>query len=128
MLMGELTREGTLFEHLEGENFEQIRATLTSFHPSEIAHLLESLPGKSRELLRRLVDPEIEGDVLSDVQDAVRAGLPEQMQPQEVAEVTRGLGSDDVADLLTNRHKTSCRLVGDKFAHGFSRRLGYWAL
>ena len=66
----------------------------------EIADLLESLPGRSRRLLWELVDREVEGDVLSDVQDAVRVGLLEQMHPQEVAEVTKGLDTDDAADIL----------------------------
>ena len=73
---------------------------LESFHPSEIADLLESLPGRSRKVLWELVDRDVEGDVLSDVQDAVRAGLLEQMQPQEVADVTKGLDTDDAADIL----------------------------
>ena len=93
-------REEKLFEFLEDGNFDQVRSMLESFHPSEIADLLESLPGRSRRLLWELVDPEVEGDVLSEVQDAVRTGLLEQMQPQEVAEVTKGLDTDDAADIL----------------------------
>lgn len=73
---------------------------LEAFHPSEIADLLESLPGRSRKVLWELVDRGVEGDVLSDVQDAVRAGLLEQMPPQEVADVTKGLEADDAADIL----------------------------
>ena len=93
-------REEKLFEFLEDGNFDQVRSMLESFHPSEIADLLESLPGRSRRLLWELVDPEVEGDVLSDVQDAVRTGLLERMQPQEVAEVAKGLDTDDAADIL----------------------------
>ena len=100
MTMNELARQEILLQRLEEENFDQVRSMLASFHPSEIADLLESLPGKSRRLLWELVDREIEGDVLSDVQDAVRAGLLEQMQPQEVAEVTKDLDTDDAADIL----------------------------
>ena len=100
MTMNELARQEILLQRLEEENFDQVRSMLASFHPSEIADLLESLPGKSRSLLWELVDREIEGDVLSDVQDAVRAGLLEQMQPQEVAEVTKDLDTDDAADIL----------------------------
>ena len=93
-------REEKLFEFLEDGNFDQVRSMLESFHPSEIADLLESLPGRSRRLLWELVDPKVEGDVLSEVQDAVRTGLLERMQPQEVAEVTKGLDTDDAADIL----------------------------
>lgn len=73
---------------------------LEAFHPSEIADLLESLPRTSRKLLWDLVDRKVEGDVLSDVQDAVRSSLLEQMQPREVADVTQELEADDAADIL----------------------------
>ena len=98
--MSELSRQEALFERLERGDLDQVRSMLESFHPSEIADLLESLPGRSRKVLWELVDREVEGDVLSDVQDAVRAGLLEQMQPQEVADVTKGLDTDDAADIL----------------------------
>ena len=93
-------REEKLIGFLEDGNFDQVRSLLESFHPSEVADLLESLPGRSRKALWELVDPEVEGDVLTEVQDVVRAGLLEQMQPQEVAEVTQGLDTDDAADIL----------------------------
>ncbi len=93
-------REEKLIGFLEDGNFDQVRSLLESFHPSEVADLLESLPGRSRKALWELVDPEVEGDVLTEVQDVVRAGLLEQMQPQEVAEVTKGLDTDDAADIL----------------------------
>ncbi len=73
---------------------------LESFHPSEIADLLESLPGRHRRTLWELVDPDLEGDVLTEVQDAVRAGLLADMQPQEVAAMARELDTDDAADIL----------------------------
>ena len=98
--MSELSRQEALFERLESGDLDHVRSMLESFHPSEIADLLESLPGRSRRVLWELVDREVEGDVLSDVQDAVRAGLLEQMQPQEVADVTKDLDTDDAADIL----------------------------
>ena len=98
--MSALSRQEALFERLESGDLDRVRSMLESFHPSEIADLLESLPGRSRRVLWELVDREVEGDVLSDVQDAVRAGLLEQMQPQEVADVTKDLDTDDAADIL----------------------------
>ncbi len=94
------SRQELLFECLEDGDFGRVRSMLESFHPSEIADLLESLPGRHRRALWRLVDPAVEGDVLTEVQDAVRAGLLAAMQPQEVAQVTRGLDPDEAADIL----------------------------
>ena len=42
----------------------------------------------------------MEGDVLAHLQDAVRSELLEQMHPQEVAEATKDLETDDVADII----------------------------
>ena len=98
--MSELSRQEALFDRLERGDLDQVRLMLESFHPSEIADLLESLPGRSRRVLWELVDREVEGEVLTEVQDAVRAGLLERMQPQEVADVTKDLDTDDAADIL----------------------------
>lgn len=98
--MNELSRQEALFDRLERGDLDQVRSMLESFHPSEIADLLESLPGRSRRVLWELVDREVEGEVLTEVQDAVRAGLLERMQPQEVADVTKDLDTDDAADIL----------------------------
>ncbi len=98
--MTESSPQEVLVDRLESGDFAQVRTMLAAFHPSEIADLLESLPRASRELLWELVDRKVEGDVLSDVQDAVRAGLLEQMQPREVADVTQELEADDAADIL----------------------------
>jgi len=98
--MQEASRQEILFECLEDGDFGRVRSMLESFHPSEIADLLESLPGRHRRALWELVDPDVEGDVLTEVQDAVRAGLLAEMQPQEVAAMTRGLDPDEAADIL----------------------------
>ena len=98
--MREPSRQETLFEYLDSGDFGQVRSMLESFHPSEIADLLESLPGRHRRTLWDLVDPGMEGEVLTEVQDAVRAGLLAEMQPQEVAEMAKGLDTDEAADIL----------------------------
>ena len=98
--MNAITRQEILLSAFFAEEFRQVRALLGEMHPSEIADLLESLPLKERETLWDLIEPTLEGNVLSEVQDAVRASLLEHMQPQEVAEVTKDLETDDAADIL----------------------------
>ena len=89
-----------LYESLHEDKLDVARESLETLHPSEIADALESLPGKERELLWDLVSPEIEGEVISELQATVRTELLGQMQPHEVAEVTRDLDTDDVADII----------------------------
>lgn len=73
---------------------------LGKLHPSEIADLLESLPNKELDFVWPLIDSDMEGDVLAEVQDNLRSRLLGQMQPHEVAEVTKDLDDDDATDII----------------------------
>ena len=98
--MNETTPQDRLLERLRAGDLERARALLGEWHPAEIADLLESLPGRERRRLWELVAPEAGGEVLSAARDAVRAELMRDMPPRRLAEVTRDLDSDDVADML----------------------------
>jgi len=47
-----------------------------------------------------LIRPEVAGEVLTEMQEAVRTELLQQMRPQEVAQATRNLAADDAADIV----------------------------
>jgi magnesium transporter len=96
----ETTAVDSLHEALDQEDLELARDAIASLHPSEIADVIESRPGRDRENVWNLVDSELEGDVLSHMQDAVRTEFLENMHPAEVADATKGLDADDVADIL----------------------------
>ena len=85
---------------IQAEDTRLAQSYLSELHPSEIAHLLESLPSKEVDLVWKMLDPDLEGDVLSEVQDSVRSRLLEQIHPHELAEITKDLDSDDVADII----------------------------
>ena len=89
-----------LHKAIEEEDMSVAQTVIDSLHPSEIADVIESLPGKDRYEVWQLVDAELEGDVLSHTQDGVRAELLEQMLPHEVVDATRDLDTDDIADIL----------------------------
>ncbi len=87
-------------EALEANDLLAIRDALTHLHPFELADLLESLPSEIRGELWVHVDPEVEGDVLAEANDRVRAALLKNMHPHEVAAATALLDTDDAADIL----------------------------
>lgn len=87
-------------EALEANDLLAVRDALANLHPSELADLLESLPSEIRDELWVHVEPEVEGDVLAEANDRVRAALLENMQPHEVAAATASLDTDDAADIL----------------------------
>jgi magnesium transporter len=89
-----------LSEALHSGTAEQVRQLLGTLHPAEIADLLESLPHEPREILWELVEPGIQGEVLTEVNEEVRAGLIGNMETTQLVAITGSLDTDDLADLL----------------------------
>ncbi|MDP6182794.1 MAG: magnesium transporter [Gammaproteobacteria bacterium] len=87
-------------EALKANDLFAVREALASLHPSEVADLLESLPSEIRDELWVHVEAEVEGDVLAEANDMVRAALLENMESHEVAAATASLDTDDAADIL----------------------------
>ncbi len=79
---------------------------LNSLAPAEIAHLLESLPQAKREILWRLVDQELEGEILVAVSDEVRAELVKDMDAASWAAAAEHLDLDDLTDLVQDMPET----------------------
>jgi magnesium transporter len=85
---------------LDEGTMRQVHRVVNSMHPAEVASLLESLPQTQREVVWDLVDPELEGDVLVELNEEVRAGLISEMDTHELVAAAEGLEVDDLADLL----------------------------
>jgi magnesium transporter len=101
-----MSRLATLKRALEQGTGRQVQRLVNSLHPAEVASLLESLPHAQRDLLWDLVDPELEGDVLVELNDEVRADLIQEMGTEELVAATEGLEVDDLADLLADLPET----------------------
>jgi magnesium transporter len=100
-----------LHERLESGRMRAARTMIHSLHPSEIAHLLESLPHRQRNVIWEMVDPDDEGDVLVEVSDEVRDGLIEDMKNEELLAALDGMELDDLADLLVDLPETVTQQV-----------------
>ncbi len=87
-------------EALESGRLINIRQMVNELHPAEIGHLLESLPHDERGLVWELVDSEKSGEVLSYVNDDVRAKLIRDMEADELVAAAESLDTDDLADIL----------------------------
>ena len=105
--MNDLTRQENsqepidrLYPALTAEYTATVRELLRTMHPSEIANVIEGLPGKARATVWGLISPDIAGDVLSEIQETVRTELLQQMHPHEVAQAMRNLDTDDAADIV----------------------------
>ncbi len=80
--------------------YVHVRRLLNEVPAADVAHLMESTPPKTRELLWKLIDSSREGDVLQYLDDDMRAVFLGRMAPDELAEATRSLDTDDLADIL----------------------------
>ncbi len=102
-----------LTESLEHGVSPELRRMLNTLPAPDAAHLLESSPPKLRSLLWRLIDREIEGDVLQELSDEVRQFFLDQMNIAELKAITEGQDVDDIADLLQQLPDTITRKVLD---------------
>ena len=96
------SRRELLMQALDAGAAEQIGKLLSGLYAGEIVDLLESFPHGPREVLWELVHPDDRGETLVEVNDEVRAGLIEAMEPQQLVAATEGLDTDDLADLLND--------------------------
>jgi magnesium transporter len=75
-------------------------ALLEPVHAADIADLIEQLtPARRREFLN-LYSGEIDGEILSEIDEAVRDEVIEQLPREVLAEAVREMDSDDVVDLV----------------------------
>jgi magnesium transporter len=79
---------------------------VNALHPAEIALLIESLPPAQRELVWDMVDPELEGEVLVELNENIRGGLIEGMEDEELLAVAEGMDLDDLAHLVADLPET----------------------
>jgi len=85
---------------LESGAFVRVRRMLNALPAPTIAHLLESSPHTAREVLGQLVEKSNEGEVLNYLNENIQADILDKLSPQEVATLTEGLETDDIADIL----------------------------
>ena len=85
---------------LESGAFVRVRRMLNALPAATIAHLLESSPHTAREVLWQLVEKSNEGEVLNYLNENIQADILGRLSPEEVASLTEGLETDDIADIL----------------------------
>ncbi|MCB1625057.1 MAG: magnesium transporter [Pseudomonadales bacterium] len=108
---GKSERLTALRDALAHGTFRSAHRLVNAMHPAEIASLLESLPAAQREVVWEFVDPELEGDVLVELNDNVRQSLIEGMDAEELVAAAEGMELDDLADLVGDLPEAVTRQV-----------------
>ena len=91
-----------LSEALDSGVQSQVIHLLNSLNGAEIGDLLESLPQTRRQAVWDLIKVDLDGDVLVEVNDEVRAGLIRDTAPDDLVQAVGDLEIDDLADILND--------------------------
>ena len=89
-----------LSEALDSGKQKQVRKLLKNLSAAEIADLLESLPIAKRLVVWEMTDLDLEGEVLVEVNDEVRATLIRDTSAEDLVAAVDDLDLDDLADIL----------------------------
>lgn len=91
-----------LSEALDSGVQSKVKQLINSLNGAEIGDLLESLPMARRQTVWDLVKVDLDGDVLVEVNDEVRAGLIRDTSPDDLVQAVGDLEIDDIADILND--------------------------
>ena len=80
-----------LNQALDSGSLYQVRQLLKSLPSAGIAHLLESSPPKTRNVLWQLIDKAAEGEVLQDLNEDLQSEFLSELDAQQVVKLTAGL-------------------------------------
>ncbi|MFT6675248.1 MAG: magnesium transporter [Sulfitobacter sp.] len=79
---------------------EKLIELMEPLHAADIADLLEQINAFDRSRLIRLYDREFDGEILSELDEAIREDVIAVLTPQVLSQAVREMDSDDVVDLI----------------------------
>ncbi|MFV0303617.1 MAG: magnesium transporter MgtE N-terminal domain-containing protein, partial [Paracoccus sp. (in: a-proteobacteria)] len=94
----ELLRE--IDEALEAEDGARLEALLEPMHAADIADIIERLTPAERRRFLALYSIEMDGEILSEIDESIRDEVIEALPKEVLAEAVREMDSDDVVDLV----------------------------
>lgn len=105
------TRLHLLNKALQSGTFIKARHMLNGLAPAEIAHLIESVPPNERIILWRLINAEVEGEVLQYLNEDILNQIAKTMNTLELTHALEDLDTDDLADILQTLPKRVTKQV-----------------
>ncbi|HEX7821224.1 MAG TPA: magnesium transporter [Sphingobium sp.] len=93
---------------------EQARELVAPLHPADIADLLELLPNEHRGAVAAALGDLVGAEVLSELNDYVRDGIVDALEPQQLADIASELDTDDAVAIIEDLEKADQQAVLDK--------------
>ena len=102
-----------VLEAVEEGNADRVSELLEPLHAADIADILEQIGHADRRAFIALLPDWIDGDILSELDEAIREEVIEYLPPEVLAEAVRDLESDDVVNLLEDLEGPQQELILD---------------
>ncbi len=99
---------------LETGDGERVRRLIGPLHYSDVADLLERLRPEARRRVIEVMGDEFEPEVLTELDEAVREEIVEQLSAKEVAAAVAELDTDDAVELMEDLDKQVRQQVLDE--------------
>jgi len=90
----------SVIDAVDAQDAAELSQLLEPLHPADVADLIEQISAPEREALVELWGGDIDGDVLSELDETIRENLIEALPSEVLADAVRDLESDDVVDLV----------------------------
>ncbi|MDB6182465.1 magnesium transporter [Paracoccus fistulariae] len=85
---------------IEAEDAAELNTLLEPMHAADIADVIENLDPAERRAFIGLYGGEIDGEILSEIDEAIRDQIIEMLPREVLADAVREMDSDDVVDLI----------------------------
>ncbi len=85
---------------VDAGNDEGARDLVAPLHPADLADLFELTPEDMRAALAKAIGDMLDSDVLAEMNDYVREGLIDALEPHEVADIASELDTDDAVAII----------------------------
>lgn len=95
----------SIIEAIDTGDQADLDALLEPMHAADIADLIEQLTTARRSVFLQLYSGEIDGEILSEIDESIREEVLDQLPHEVLAEAVREMDSDDVVDLLEDLEK-----------------------
>jgi len=100
-----------VLDAVEAGDDETARRLVEPLHPADVADLIEAAARDEREGLVKALAGIVDADVLAEMNDWVRDGLLDEMEPQQVADIAGQLDTDDAVALIEDLDKDEQQAV-----------------
>ncbi|HMQ40694.1 MAG TPA: magnesium transporter [Paracoccus sp. (in: a-proteobacteria)] len=85
---------------IDDEDPAKLNELLEPMHAADIADVIENLSAARRRIFMSLWSGEIDGDILSEIDESIRDEIVELMPKSALAEAVREMDSDDIVELI----------------------------